>query len=269
MCHRHDSAQLPADIVILVADWIHQAGRIALNHFHHVVPTLKEDQSFLTKADIEIQEFLQEQIGTTFPEHNFIGEEEHTASPSSSSPFTWVVDPLDGTTVYALGLPGWGISIGLLFAGEPVMGFFYMPLLDDLTLATPEGKLYWNDQLIEGAICTEWLPKRFLAINATAHANFDIRIPNTRAVGSIGACLAYTARGVAAATFASKARIWDLVACSAIMKAAGGSITYIDGTSIDFLSLFDGDTAPQPIIAAHPRILSQLPAQIVQRKREA
>ncbi|MEM7128714.1 MAG: inositol monophosphatase [Chloroflexota bacterium] len=262
MLYANDSNSLPTDILQQVSLWIRQAGQIALSHYHNVSPQYKADNSFLTVADTEIQQYLEREIRTAFPDHNFIGEEEQAAEDDFVSSYIWVIDPLDGTTSYALGLPGWGISIGLLYRGKPLLGFFYMPLIDDLTYASPEGHLYWNDKRQQKTICSEWLPKRFLAVNATAHANFQIKIRSTRTLGSIGSSLVYTARGVAAATFAAKARIWDLVACAAIIEAAGGRLAYIDGTSIDYLSLLDGNNTPHPIIAAHPHILAQLPQQI-------
>lgn len=256
--------------------WLREAGQIALSYFHHVTPEYKADKTFFTAADIEIQRLLESKIRTAYPTHAFIGEENTRGKSGNEQshcyanedlqdgvPSTiWVIDPLDGTTAFALGLPGWGISVGLLHNGRPCLGFFYMPQLDDLTYTTMDGKLYWNEQLLATPICDSWRPKRFLAINATAHADFDIDIRGTRSLGSIGANLVYTARGVAAAAFAAKAKLWDLVACASIIERAGGQITYIDGTSLDYLSLLDGRNIEQPIIAAHPKILATLATHI-------
>lgn len=260
-----------------IISWIREAGKISLSYFHNVTPEYKADKTFLTAADIEIQRFLETKIRAAYPTHAFIGEENvcllgankqreqiakaHDGAHDDAQT-VWVIDPLDGTTAFALGLPGWGISIGLLHRGKPYMGFFYMPQLDDLTYTTPDGKLFWNNQQLRQPICQTWRNKRFLAVNATAHADFEIDIRGTRSLGSIGANLVYTARGVAAATFAAKAKIWDLVACASIIERAGGLITYIDGTNIDYLSLLDGKNIQQPIIAAHPDILATLPQSI-------
>lgn len=260
--------------ILEIIGWIREAGQISLSYFHDVTPEYKADKTFFTEADVAIQRFLESKIRATYPKHYLIGEEntqegsinEYTQARltghEATSATIWVIDPLDGTTAFALGLPGWGISIGLLHHGKPCLGFFYMPQLDDLTYTTMDGKLYWNEKELARPICDTWRPKRFLAVNATAHANFEIDIRGTRSLGSIGANLIYTARGVAAAAFAAKAKIWDLVACASIIERSGGLITYIDGTNIDYLSLLDGSNIQQPIIAAHPDILATLPQSI-------
>lgn len=277
MPNSHPKPSLPVGAVPQIITWIREAGQIALSHFNSVEAHFKADNTLLTAADIEIQQFLERKLRSAFPHHAFIGEESTkplcngedadahpiTQPDADKSPYVWAVDPLDGTTAFALGLPGWGISVGLLYNGHPCLGFFYMPLQDDLTYTTLDGQLYWNDELLTQPICATWLPKRFLAVNATAHADYAIDIRGTRSLGSIGANLVYTARGAAACAFAAKAKLWDLVACAAIIHAAGGEITYIDGTSIEYLSLLDGRTVEQPIIAGHPDILTTLPQRIV------
>ncbi|MBV7329416.1 hypothetical protein KFU94_14435 [Chloroflexi bacterium TSY] len=137
-----------------------------------------------------------------------------------------------------------------------------MPLTGELTYAVNPEEIYFDGLRLQDSVCTQWAPKRFLAINATAHADFAIQIRNTRALGSIGANLASTARGIAIATFAAKARIWDLVAGAAIIHSAGGALCYLDGQPIDYLALLDGRVTPQPIIAAHPHLVSSITSRI-------
>ena len=247
-----------------VTMWAREAGQIALRYFRNVTPQCKSDDTFLTQADLEVERFLGERLQAAFPDYNLIGEEGvgDKNNEALSTPPVWVVDPIDGTTAFVQGLPGWGIAMGLLHQGQPRFGLFYMPLLDDMTYTDGSGDVYLNDLQLTGTLRQDWTQKGFLAINATGHDDFQIAIRRTRALGSIGANLVYTARGTAVATFTPKARLWDLVAGAAILNGVGGELRYLSGKPIDYLALLDGRLAPEPIIAGHPKVLAELQGAI-------
>ncbi len=249
----------PIDEIVALA---RQAGKIALRYFQKVNPVFKQDKTFVTKVDLEIEHFLVHKIKAVYPSHNIIGEEGIQNTNDSLSPHTWAIDPIDGTTAFVQGLPGWGVSIGLLHQGHPVFGLFYMPLLNDLTYTTHQGQVYCDGRLLRHSVRQDWGERSFLAINATDHYYFQIKTLHTRALGSIGANLVYTARGTAAATFIPKAHLWDLVAGAAILIRAGGELRYLSGRLIDYLELLDGRLVPEPIIAAHPDLQATLRKQI-------
>lgn len=239
--------------------WVRQAGQISLRHFNHVSPQSKPDQTFVTQVDLEIQRFLAERIRATYPTHSLVGEEEESGHKNDQrSPIVWVIDPIDGTTAFVQGLPGWGISLGLLDQGEPCFGLFYMPLLNDMTYTNRWGEVYSKNRRLRQSVRRDWGEKSFLAISASAHRDFQINVHRTRAMGSIGASLVYTARGTAVGAFIPKAYLWDLVAGAAILNGVGGELRYISGRLVDYLVLADGRLAPEPIIAAHPDLQSEL-----------
>lgn len=258
MVNANSCCLLTPERVTQITTWARQAGQIALRYFKKVDPQYKSDQSFLTQADLEIERFLVDQIQTTFPGDKLLGEEGTQVEHEGVSPRIWVIDPLDGTTVFVQGLPGWGIAIGLLHQGQPCFGLFYMPLLDDMTYTSGQHEVYCNEQELCQTIQPTWGHKGFLAINGSAHRHFQLNVPRTRSLGSVGANLIYTARGVAAGAFIAKARLWDLVAGVAILTRAGGELRYLSGRPIDYLQLLDGRLAPEPIIAGHPRLLAEL-----------
>jgi myo-inositol-1(or 4)-monophosphatase len=242
--------------------WARQAGEAALRHFKNINPEYKSDWTFLTEVDLEIERFLAERIQTIYPEHNLLGEEGVKNQNKQVSSNVWVIDPIDGTTAFVQGLPGWGISIGLLHNGQPCFGLYYMPLLDDMTYTTSRSEVYCNEHHLAGALRSTWGQKGFLAINATAHYDFQINLERTRALGSISTNLVYTARGTATATFAPKAHLWDLVAGAAILSSVGGELCYLSSRPVDYLELLDGRLTPEPIIAGHPQVLAELPGVI-------
>lgn len=268
----HHSPFIPPDVPTQATLWARQAGQIARRHFRNAsfdVKAVKADKSLLTQADLEIEQFLVAQIRAAYPNHALLGEE--GTQTDIQSPYIWAIDPIDGTTAFVQGLPGWGISIGLLYEFEPIFGLFYMPLLDDLTYTTSTGMLCSSTPLhplikhSRGKVMSDWRRQGFLAVNAEAHHDFEIAVQRTKALGSVVASLVYTARGSATAAFIPKAYLWDLVAGACILKQAGGELRYLSGQPIDYSSLADGSFILEPIIAGHPRLLTELQNSIVPR----
>jgi fructose-1,6-bisphosphatase/inositol monophosphatase family enzyme len=253
------------DMTEQLIDWVYQAGQIALHHFKNVIPQNKPDQSFFTQADLEIERFLTQRIRTAYHGHSLISEEGTRVKDICPASDIWVIDPLDGTTAFVQGLSGWGISIGLLHEGQPDFGLFYMPLIDDMTYTNGHTNVRCGGSDLCQTIRTDWREKGFLAVSASAHRDFQINVHRTRTMGSVGASLAYTARGAAVATFIPKARLWDLVAGAAILGRMGGELRYLSGKSIDYLELLDGRLAPEPVIAGHPHLLAELSGLIRSR----
>lgn len=240
-----------------IISWVRQAGHIAMRYFTYTAPQLKTDHTFVTQADVEIEQFLADKIKTTFPNHSLIAEEQRWGSVDAEQPI-WVLDPLDGTTAYCQGLPGWGISLGLLHRGQPSFGLFHMPLTNDLTYTNGHGEVYANEHNLRGAVRRDWSAKGFLAVGANVHREVRLDVPKIRAMGSIGANLVYTARGAAVAAFIPKAYVWDLVAGAAILARVGGELCYLSGQPINYVDLLNGQLASGPIIAGHQNMLNEL-----------
>ncbi|NJN98277.1 MAG: inositol monophosphatase [Anaerolineales bacterium] len=256
----HPQPEFLADLIQQAESWARQAGQIALRDFKKVRPiSSKADETLLTTTDIEIEQYLTHQIRTTFPNHNLLAEE--GAQRHTSSLYTWIVDPLDGTTAFVHGLPGWGISLALLYQGHPIFGLYYMPLLDDLTYATSQTAIC-NNEPLQRTVRTDWNDNGFLAVNTSAHHDFEINIPRIRALGSISANLVYTARGSATAAFIPKAYLWDLAAGVLILTRAGGELRYLSGRIVDLAELLDGRLVTEPIVAGHPVVLEGLGEKI-------
>jgi len=115
-------------------------GRIALEHFRGGDgDRSKRDDSYdpVTAADIAIERRVRAAVRETFPTHGVIGEE--LPDERDDADECWVVDPIDGTRGFVLGLPTWGILIGHLRHGRPVFGLMYQPLADDLVYGDARG----------------------------------------------------------------------------------------------------------------------------------
>jgi fructose-1,6-bisphosphatase/inositol monophosphatase family enzyme len=91
----------------------------------------KPDGSLVTDIDRATEQFLRAAITERFPDHDILGEEFGRAESKGAGVPLWAIDPVDGTTNLAHGLPHWGISIGLVADGKPVMGVIRFPELGE------------------------------------------------------------------------------------------------------------------------------------------
>jgi myo-inositol-1(or 4)-monophosphatase len=90
--------------------------------------------SVVTDADLESERRIIQIIQRHFPLHGIVGEE--GGNLGQETEYMWVVDPLDGTSNFAAGLPLFGVSICVLKDRVPVVGGTYLPALDELFVAT-------------------------------------------------------------------------------------------------------------------------------------
>jgi myo-inositol-1(or 4)-monophosphatase len=248
-----------------VKAWAEQAGKIALGYFNHVEASFKADNTFVTRADREIETFLSERVQASYPNHALIGEEGARSGPRNAE-ILWAIDPIDGTRAFVQGLPCWGMSIGVLLRGRPVFGLFYMPLLNDCTYLDSAGEVICNGHRLFETLRSEWDDQSFLAISSSTHWSYEIDIKRTRALGTLAANMVYTARGSALGAFCERASIWDIAAGAAILQRLGAGIVYLSGRAVDWGELLDGRQIPEPVVAAHPALLPRLRAAI-RRKR--
>lgn len=259
------SHALSGEAIEHLVDWAVEAGKIGLKYFRQVTPRRKADNTFVTQADIEVEQFLTAHLRDAFPGHSIVGEEGANYQANTPDAPLWALDPIDGTTSFVHGLPGWGVNLGLLVEGKPVFGLFYMPMLNDLTYVTVTGECWWNGEVLQNPLRTSWQNKGYLAISSTSHQEFEIYAPRIRTTGSAGASLVYVTRGSAVLALIQKANLWDVVAGAAILEAVGGAVQYVSGEPLDYIALLDGNLAPDSIVAGHPDLLAQLP-EVIARK---
>ena len=90
---------------------------------------IKADGSPVTVADRETEQVIRNLLSRSYPRHAVMGEE-HGWTPSDQ-PYTWIVDPIDGTKSYLAGVPTFGMLLALLYDGAPVLGIIDIPALDE------------------------------------------------------------------------------------------------------------------------------------------
>ncbi|WP_435175942.1 inositol monophosphatase family protein [Halorussus sp. AFM4] len=103
-------------------------------------------------ADRESERRMLDVILPSFPDHRVYAEESGDHPGDADSPYRWVVDPLDGTNNFAVGMPSFATSVAVLERGDPVLAAVYVPMLDDCYVARRgEGVRYDGERVTAGS----------------------------------------------------------------------------------------------------------------------
>ena len=192
--------------------------------------SIKEDYSIVTEADLSADNLIADSIKNSFPGESIISEELQPALGDSAGPI-WVVDPLDGTTNFSLGMPIWGVSIARLLDGWPSIGAVYFPVLDELFTAQIGSGAFLNGEKISTQPPVPGQPNSFFSCCTRTHRHYEIAIRyKTRILGSACYSFCAVARGMAVVGFEATPKIWDLAASWLIVEEAGGTIESINGS---------------------------------------
>lgn len=246
------------------------AGRLTLNHFQQrgLEVEKKEDQSPVTVADKEAEQWLRKQISQRFPNDTILGEE--FGETSGTSGFRWILDPIDGTKSFISGVPLFGTMIGVEADGVAEMGAVYVPGLDEGIYAA-RGKGCWHFQGESAPTQAQTSSKDSLAdaIFVTSEVRtFDRREARdayfemqeacyiTRTWGD---CYGYllVATGRADVMIDPMMSIWDAAALQPIMEEAGG--TFTDWKGIATIEAGEGIGTNGPLLNEVLAITSRFP----------
>lgn len=109
-------------------------------------PTIKEkaDKSYVTETDEALETFFTTKLREKFPQYGFIGEE----GTYDTKEYNWIIDPIDGTTAFARGLPEFGIVLAFVSQTNVLFAFIYRPILNELFSAKKGQGAFKNDQKI-------------------------------------------------------------------------------------------------------------------------
>lgn len=206
---------------------------------------MKPGDEPVTAADRAASALIVAGLTRTFSDDVVISEELPATADQLAAPRVWLVDPIDGTKDFIRGRDGFAVMIGLLVAGRPALGVVYQPTIDRTFFATPDG----GPQLVErGALQRIAVSEVAAAADArlvasASHRTDDIDrvkaelgIANELNVGSVGVKLCLIALGVRDLYVnpSAKTKAWDTCAPEAILAAAGGRLSDLFGTPIDY-----------------------------------
>ena len=215
-----------------------EAGKIVKTYFRQpFVVESKADDTPVTIADREIEQKLRAMIEDTYPEHGIIGEE--FGVKESESAFTWVLDPIDGTKAFTIGLPTFGTLIALCENGVPVLGIIDQAISEERWVGC-NGEATFNEQPIKTRKCASLAQAN--GVSTTA-AWFDVpkRVMELcRHVTWGSDCYGYglLASGFCDVNIEADMKIYDYAALVPIIEGAGGKICDWEGEP---LTLESGD----------------------------
>lgn len=217
------------DFLITIAK---QAGVMALKlQTEDLQIAYKGRADLVTKADKALEAYLLSEIHGKFPSHSIYAEE--TGEHSGSLEHRWYVDPIDGTTNYAHGMPFYCISVGYACEGKLTLGVIYCPTLDEC-FAAEFGQGAWLNgkriqvsriEKIEDAMLETGFRQRLFNTPKTNMPNF-IRLSgeaqSVRRLGSAALGLAYVAAGRLDGFWEIAVNPWDVAAGVLLVREAGG-----------------------------------------------
>jgi len=212
------------------------AGGIALGHYRTgVAIEWKPDRSPVTAADREAERALRAAIERRFPAEGIVGEELGIVRPGTRR--TWYLDPIDGTRSFVRGVPLWGVMVGLVEAGEPVLGVVHLPALGE-TVCAARGEGCWlNDGRARVSDVASTAEALVVTTDVQAIASGGRADGWSRIAGRAGLirtwadCYGYVlvASGRAEAMIDPVLNVWDAVPVLPIVEEAGGVVTDLDG----------------------------------------
>lgn len=194
---------------------------------------IKSKDQIQTWVDLAAEKIILNRIKKQFPAHRILSEE--IGENRNKSDYYWIIDPLDGTTNYSIHLPAYGVSIGLAYRQEMVLGITFIPELNELTVAEKGKGAFINGKKIHVS-GQKILSKSFLTFchGSMAHdikrairlySKFKIKGFDFRQIGCAVMEFDFVAAGRAEAIMLPGANLYDVAAGSIIVKEAGGKVT--------------------------------------------
>ncbi|HEY5088373.1 MAG TPA: inositol monophosphatase family protein [Polyangia bacterium] len=241
----------------------HDAGKVLLEGWG-TRPTIgfkSEDINLVTEYDKRSEALIVARLAAAFPGDRIVAEEGTTVSGDAGALRVWYVDPLDGTTNFAHGMPIFSVSIGLSVNRRPVLGVVEAPAVGwsfagTITggASTLNGKPIVPSRVdrLSSALLVTGFPyaRNPVQTNLPEWAAFTAAAQGTRRFGSAALDLCFVACGWLDGYWERALHPWDLVAGAAIILGASGRVSDLDGTP------FDGETGR--ILASNGHLHDQM-----------
>lgn len=192
----------------------------------------------VTAADRAAEEVIRAAVAEAYPVHGLLGEEFGALRPEAE--LQWVIDPIDGTRAFIMGLPLWGTLIGLTQRGKPLLGLMQQPFTGERYWSTAEGAHYRGPEgerdlrtrpcpSLSEAVLSTTTPDMFAAGDETERFERLSRAARMRRYG--GDCYSYCqlAAGHVDVIIEAGLKPYDIVALIPIVEKAGGCVTTWEG----------------------------------------
>ena len=214
------------------------AARLIRRHMGKVSFELKGKANLVTQVDLAVQKAVLSHIRKNFPDHDYLAEED--GLKNTRSPYTWVLDPIDGTTNFAHTFPQCSTSLALFYKNEPVLGGVINPITHEIFLAQKGKGATLNGKKIhvskttsvgDSLLITGFPYNRFHRMEELLNrfALFMNASHDIRRLGSAALDLCWLAAGRADGYWEDNLNPWDVSAGVLILQEAGGKVTDYSG----------------------------------------
>lgn len=201
----------------------------------------KGTQNLVSYVDKTAQKMIIESLSTLVPDSLFLAEEaDNSAFVVDQTRYTWIIDPLDGTTNFTHGVPPYAVSIALRYGGQTVVGVIYEITCGECFYAWQGGECYLNGEVVRvssidsierGLVITGLAYKTADTIEAFRRSfdYFNLNSNGARRLGSAATDLAYVAAGRAECFYQKNLAAWDVAAGAFLVERAGGVVVDYSG----------------------------------------
>ena len=239
-----------------------EAGQLALSYHNQndLEVRSKGVLDWVTEADLATEQLIRSRISAVFPDDQVMGEEgDADEVPTGDSHFTWVVDPIDGTTCFVSGLPSWCVSIACVDdKGHPFLGVIRDPTGEETFSALAGHGVTINGLGV--SVSAKGITDGLVGVGHPRNTPDEPTISFLRGLfdmgglfynsGSAALALAYVAAGRLVGFYESDLRAWDALAGEVLIRESGG-------WSSEFMR--DGSlTTSKPVLAANRGAASAL-----------
>lgn len=206
---------------------------------------MKPGDEPVTVADRRASEIIVEGLSASFPDDTLISEELPASAEQLAKSRVWLVDPIDGTKDFIRGGDGFAVMIGLAIDGVPAVGVVHQPTIDRTFFVTPDAGAFVakGGDVAPLAVSDVATAGAARLVASASHRTADIDrvkselgIADEQNVGSVGVKLCLIAMGARDLYVnpTAKTKAWDTCAPEAILTAAGGRLSDLFGTSIEY-----------------------------------
>ena len=247
-----------------------EVSKIALGSFGRVrgVSKGQDNNQVLTETDLAIGKLLISKIKKDYPNHNIIDEEAGVID--NNSDYTWVIDPIDGTSNFANGVPLFGIIVGLLHKDKPLAGGVSLPYFHEIYTAEKGKGAFLDSERLQVTKETKLL-HTLVGYGIDGHqekpqltrdecsllADIVLNIRNLRSSGCVFDGM-MVAKGNLGGYIHRNTNIWDDVGMQIIIEEAGGVFTDFNGNQMDYSNHLKRSKETFPFCTAPPKLHKQL-----------
>ena len=224
---------------------VYEAGKLILPATEISIEKEKEGvANFVTKYDIQVQNFLIQRLSELLPEASFLGEEEGQDASPSEEKYCFIIDPIDGTTNFICNFQYSAISVALICNGIPTYGIVYNPFRNEMFWAEKGNGAYLNNTKLTSYdrplnagvafvdICpynTDLRGSAFTLAQELSYHTMDLRITGSSALN-----LCYVACGRAVLFCSPRLCVWDYAAAEVLLNEMGYPLTDFKGAPLKF-----------------------------------